>query len=339
MGLHDPGRGDPRRRRAAYGGGPAAALAAGVPGDDLRYAARSSTSPRRWSTCAPGSSRPPTARPASAARSAPPSSCRWWPASSTTSRSTCARGISGAWTSGCSDGKEVAGRRIRSSFARADLELCFNRIEPKLRMPDSHLHFPRAKRLAAYSASYDQVRCLVMQGGQGEVKHWAFNDPPRREGAVEGQPAPAGRIPQAWRARRGPAPDDHHPERAHLGRRRGLGGALPGPVRRTRRDLEGGAGLHLARGHARQPLRHAAHGVHDLQAACRTPRCRCRLLADHPNVHVQLLSGGIGTCRRRCTRSGPPAPIRAAARAAAGFRSPGRSPAAAPLRPRPAPPR
>src|ERR1043166_7776760 len=28
------------------------------------------------------------------------------------------------------------------SFARADLELCFKRIKPGLRMPDAHLHFP-----------------------------------------------------------------------------------------------------------------------------------------------------------------------------------------------------
>jgi len=30
-----------------------------------------------------------------------------------------------------------------------------------------------------------------MQGGQGDVKHWAFNDPPKREGAwVEAPPPP-----------------------------------------------------------------------------------------------------------------------------------------------------
>jgi len=66
------------------------------------------------------------------------------------------------------------------SFAKADLQLCFNRIRPELRMPDEHLHFPTGD-LDAYSRSFDEVRCLVMQGGQGEVKHWAFNDPPRRE--------------------------------------------------------------------------------------------------------------------------------------------------------------
>ncbi len=76
------------------------------------------------------------------------------------------------------------------SFARADMELCFSRIRPELRMPESNLHFPTGD-LAAYSASYDQVRCVVMQGGQGEVKHWAFNDPPRRVAPWTDQPPPA----------------------------------------------------------------------------------------------------------------------------------------------------
>jgi len=75
------------------------------------------------------------------------------------------------------------------SFAKADMELCFNRIGRKLRMPESHLHFPTGD-LGAYSATYDQVRCVVMQGGQGEVKHWAFNDPPKRSGKYKDAPPP-----------------------------------------------------------------------------------------------------------------------------------------------------
>ena len=67
------------------------------------------------------------------------------------------------------------------------MELCFNRIKPELRMPQQHLHFPTGD-LDAYSRSYDEIRCLVMQGGQGEVKHWAFNDPPKREGAYQDAP-------------------------------------------------------------------------------------------------------------------------------------------------------
>jgi glucosamine-6-phosphate deaminase len=73
------------------------------------------------------------------------------------------------------------------SFAKADLDLCFRRIDPALRMPDTQLHFPTGD-LEAYSRSYDTVRCVIMQGGQGEVKHWAFNDPPQRTGAYQNNP-------------------------------------------------------------------------------------------------------------------------------------------------------
>ena len=74
------------------------------------------------------------------------------------------------------------------SFAKADMEMCFNRIDKDLAMPMSNIHFPTD--LSAYSKSYDQVRCVLMQGGQGEVKHWAFNDPPKREGKYQDAPPP-----------------------------------------------------------------------------------------------------------------------------------------------------
>jgi glucosamine-6-phosphate deaminase len=54
-------------------------------------------------------------------------------------------------------------------------------------MPEENLHFPNGD-LAAYEKSYDEVRCMLMQGGQGETKHWAFNDPVRREGAYKDNP-------------------------------------------------------------------------------------------------------------------------------------------------------
>jgi glucosamine-6-phosphate deaminase len=73
------------------------------------------------------------------------------------------------------------------SFMKTDKELCFDRIRPELRMSDDNLHFPSGD-LSAYSRTYDSVRCVVMQGGQGEVKHWAFNDPPRREGPYRDEP-------------------------------------------------------------------------------------------------------------------------------------------------------
>jgi len=88
------------------------------------------------------------------------------------------------------DGREVPPSHPLS-FARADMELCFNRIRPELRMPAENIHFPRAAT-AAYIASWQEARCLVMQGGQGEVKHWAFNDPVRRKGRYkDAPPSPA----------------------------------------------------------------------------------------------------------------------------------------------------
>ncbi len=84
------------------------------------------------------------------------------------------------------DGREVP-ERHPLSFARADRELCFDRIKPELRMPGSNIHFPKADT-STYIRSWEGVRCAVMQGGQGDIKHWAFNDPLRRDGAYENQP-------------------------------------------------------------------------------------------------------------------------------------------------------
>ena len=92
------------------------------------------------------------------------------------------------------DGKEVAPTHPLS-FERADRELCFDRIRPELRMPEANLHFPKADT-GAYRRSWDAgVRCAVMQGGQGDVKHWAFNDPPKREARHRGRAADARRVP------------------------------------------------------------------------------------------------------------------------------------------------
>ena len=67
----------------------------------------------------------------------------------------------------------VDGREARLdfplSFAKADLDLCFDRIRPDLRMPRENLHFPAADP-TEYVRSWRKARCVVMQGGQGEVK-------------------------------------------------------------------------------------------------------------------------------------------------------------------------
>ncbi len=84
------------------------------------------------------------------------------------------------------DGKEVPTSHPLS-FAKADMELCFNRIDDKLKMPESNIHFPKADT-SEYIKSWDGVRCVVMQGGQGDVKHWAFNDPVKRQGDYKDEP-------------------------------------------------------------------------------------------------------------------------------------------------------
>src|SRR5436190_17506622 len=77
------------------------------------------------------------------------------------------------------------------SFERADRELCFNRLRRNLRPPDAHLHFPKGDT-QPYRASWNAgVRCAIMQGGQGDVKHWAFNDPLRRKGRHKDLPPSA----------------------------------------------------------------------------------------------------------------------------------------------------
>src|SRR5438093_6931592 len=87
------------------------------------------------------------------------------------------------------EGKEAPPTHLLS-FEKADRELCFSRIRKELVMPDANLHFPKADT-AAYRKSWDAgIHCAVMQGGQGDVKHWAFNDPPRRKGKYKDNPPP-----------------------------------------------------------------------------------------------------------------------------------------------------
>ena len=93
------------------------------------------------------------------------------------------------------DGREVP-ESHPLSFARADRELCFDRIRPELRMPEENIHFPKVDSIADYSAGFDEIRCVTMQGGQGDVKHWAFNDPFKREGKYADEPPSPGEFRQ-----------------------------------------------------------------------------------------------------------------------------------------------
>lgn len=84
------------------------------------------------------------------------------------------------------NGKEVPVTHSLS-FEKADRELCFNGIRPELVMPEKNLHFPKADT-SSYIKSWEGRRCAVMQGGQGDIKHWAFNDPVKRTGAYQDAP-------------------------------------------------------------------------------------------------------------------------------------------------------
>ena len=192
------------------------------------------------------------------------------------------------------DGKEVPPDHPLS-FARTDMELCFSRIHPDLRMPEANIHFPAADA-SEYIRSWDAARCVVMQGGQGEVKHWAFNDPPRREAPYEDAPP----SPQEYR-KLTTRVVDLHPMTLIQNARTSGGGVVQnvpnqaitvGPVETWRAE--------------KVSIWHA--GTHDnpfgmrltaMMISKRMPDSAVpmSLLADHPNVQFNFLRAALGTCQ------------------------------------------
>ena len=178
------------------------------------------------------------------------------------------------------------------SFAKADMELCFKRIDRKLRMPDSHLHFPIGD-LSVYSKSYDPIRCAVMQGGQGEVKHWAFNDPPKRRGKFRNDPPP----PEVYRKLKTRVTDLHPMTIIQNARTSGGGhvslvptrAATVGPVETWKAEKVSiwQAGCHDNPFGMRLTTLMIAKGMADSSVPM-------SLLADHPNVQFSFYRHGIG---------------------------------------------
>lgn len=179
------------------------------------------------------------------------------------------------------------------SFAKADMELCFKRINRKLRMPDSHLHFPTGD-LKIYSDSYNDIRCAVMQGGQGEVKHWAFNDPPKRSGKYKNEPPP----PEVYRKLKTRVTDLHPMTVIQNGRTSGGGqvalvptrAATVGPVETWKAEKVSiwQAGNHDNPFGMRLTALMIAKQIPDSSVPM-------SLLADHPNVQFNYYRHGIGT--------------------------------------------
>lgn len=55
-------------------------------------------------------------------------------------------------------------------------------------MPDENIFLIKADNIKEFSDSFDEIKCLIMQGGRGDVKHWAFNDPFKRRGRYKDNP-------------------------------------------------------------------------------------------------------------------------------------------------------
>lgn len=178
------------------------------------------------------------------------------------------------------------------SFAKANDELCFHRIEERLRIPAERLHYPTGD-LDAYSASYDSVRCVVMQGGQGEIKHWAFNDPLPRTGAYQDAPP----SPQEYRRLKTRVVDLHPVTIIQNARTSGGGDVTAVPAQAAT------VGPHETWKAGRVSIWHA--GMHDnpfgmrlsalmISKGLADSACPMSLLADHPNVVFHFYRGGLG---------------------------------------------
>src|ERR1041385_3671587 len=181
------------------------------------------------------------------------------------------------------------------SFERADRELCFDRIRKELRIPDSNLHFPDADTTAYRRSWQAGVRCAIMQGGQGDVKHWAFNDPLPRKGRYRNQP---------------PSPADYrklttrvvelHPLTIAQNARTSGGGNIAlvptqaisvGPVETWKAEK-------VSIWHAWMHDNPFGQRLTCLMIAKKIPDSAVpmSLLAEHPNVQFNYYRQGIGTC-------------------------------------------
>lgn len=193
----------------------------------------------------------------------------------------------------CIDGKEVSPDHPLS-FEKADRILCFDKIRKDLVMPDENLHFPKADA-EAYKKSWDGVRCVVMQGGQGDIKHWAFNDPPKREGVYKDDPPP----PDIYRKLATRIVDLHPLTIAQNARTSGGGNItmVPtkaisvGPVETWKAEKVSiwHAGMHDNPFGQRLTTFMISKNIMDTAVPM-------SLLADHPNVQFNFYRPGLGTC-------------------------------------------
>jgi glucosamine-6-phosphate deaminase len=133
-----------------------------------------------------------------------------------------------------------------------------------------------------------------MQGGQGEVKHWAFNDPPRRVGKYQDSPPPVAEY-RTLKTR----VVDLHPMTVIQNARTSGGGDVSNVP--TQACSVGPVETWKAR---RVSIWHA--GQHDNPFGMRLTALMISkhlpdtsvpmsLLADHPDVHFHYLRSALGT--------------------------------------------
>ncbi len=191
------------------------------------------------------------------------------------------------------DGREVPADHPLS-FAKADTELCFGRIADDLKMPQANLHFPKADT-AEYIRSWEGIRCAVMQGGQGDIKHWAFNDPVKRQGPYADAPP----SPQEYR-KLTTRVVDLHPVTVMQNARTSGGGVVTsvpvqaitvGPVQTWQAEKVSiwQAGTHDNPFGMRLTTLMIGKQIPDSAVPM-------SLLADHPNVQFNFYRPAIGTC-------------------------------------------
>ncbi len=191
------------------------------------------------------------------------------------------------------DGHE-APESFALSFARADMELCFNRIRPELRMPRENIHFPQADP-RAYIESWKKARCVTMQGGQGEVKHWAFNDPPKREGKYRDQPP----SPAEYRQLTTRVVELHPMTIIQNARTSGGGVVTPVPTQAISvGPVETWQAEKVSIWHAGNHDNPFGQRLTTLMISQKIPDAAVpmSLLADHPHVQFNFLRSGIGDC-------------------------------------------
>lgn len=178
------------------------------------------------------------------------------------------------------------------SFERADRELCFDRFEQPI--PEENLHFP-TDEIEAFVSTWEGVRCKVMQGGQGDVKHWAFNDPLKREGAYLDEPP----SPAEYR-KFGTRIVELHPITLAQNARTSGGGNLSlvpdravtvGPVETWQAEQVSiwHAGVHDNPLGQRLTALMISKGLADSAVPM-------SLLCDHPKVKFSYYRGGLGAC-------------------------------------------